>query len=132
VNRIVVLPLCAFYPRVGRLPGLDELAPEARIEELRRDATGLFWLGVVAAALFFHVTPILTVRRPVLAGALSPDDLDRHTAALAGHPIYLVRQLVMMLKLVGGLFWAASPEVRACIALPPYPPDPGTRRGGEA
>ena len=72
--------------------------------------------------------PILTVRRPWPAVFLDEEQLDEHAHRLATHPSYLLRQILMLLKLVGGMFWGQSPEIRERIALPAYPPDPGTRR----
>ena len=62
------------------------------------------------------------------AALLSPDDLDTHAFRIATTRVYAVRQIVVLLKLIGGVFWGESPEIRAFISLPPYGPDPGTRR----
>lgn len=128
VNELVRFALVAFFPREGDLPGLAELGVDDKIVALRRESTTLFWIGIVGAALFFQLTPILTVRRPWPAVFLTPEQLDRHAHGLASHPAYLVRQLVMLIKLTGGLFWGQSDEVRAFLRLPAYPEDPGTRR----
>ena len=128
MNELVRFAMVAFYPRQGDLPGLAELGVDDKIEALRRESTLLFWFGIVAAAFFFQVTPILTVRRPVPAAWLSEEQLDAHAHALATHPAYLIRQLIVLLKLMGGTFWGSSPEVRTFLHLPPYPADPGTRR----
>lgn len=128
VNELVRFALTSFFPRVDDLPGLAELGVEQKIADLRRDSTWLFWLGIAASSVFFQISPILTVRSLSLASWLSPEDLDRHANGLATSRLYLVRQLTMILKLVGGMFWGQSPEIRAFLQLPPYPPDPGTRR----
>jgi hypothetical protein len=128
VNELVRLALVAFYPRVDDMPGLADLGVEDRILALRRESTILFWTGIVAGAVFFQITPILTVHRPWPAAFLDEETLDAHAHRLATHPSYLVRQLVVLLKLVAGMFWGESPEVRAFLHLPPYPGDPGTRR----
>jgi hypothetical protein len=128
VDGLVRFALVAFFPRVDDLPGLAELGVDDKIAALRRESAWLFWLGVVLAAVFFQIAPIITIRRPYLAIWLSPEELDEHAHRLATTPVYLIRQIVVLLKLVGGLFWAQSPEIRAFIALPAYPPDPGTRR----
>lgn len=130
VNELVRFALVAFFPREGDLPGLEDLDVDSKIERLRRDSTWLFWIGVVGAALFFQVATLITVYRPWPAVLLDPDDLDRHAYKLATSPIYLVRQPAVLLKLVGGMFWAESPEIRATVGLPAYPPDPGSRRTG--
>lgn len=128
MNDLVRFALVAFFPREGDLPGLAELGIDDRVAELRRDATPLFWLGIVGAALFFQLSPILTVRRPFPAVWLTDEQLDAHAHGLATQRSYMIRQIVMLLKLVGGMFWGQSPQIRAMLALPPYPGDPGTRR----
>jgi hypothetical protein len=128
VNELVRFALTAYYPRVDDLPGLADLGVDEKITALRRESTPVFWVGIVLAALVFQLAPILTLRRPWLATSLTPEELDRHAHALTSHPWYLVRQMPLMLKLIGGIFWAQSPEIRSFVNLPPYPPDPGTRR----
>jgi hypothetical protein len=128
VNELVRFALVAYFPRDGRQPGLADLAVDEKIAALRRDSTVLFWIGLVGAAFFFQITPILTVRRPWPAVFLTEEQLDEHAHRLASHPSYLIRQILVLLKLIGGIFWAQSPEIRTKLALPAYPPDPGTRR----
>jgi hypothetical protein len=128
VNRLVRFAMVTFFPRVGALPGVAELAIDEKIAAFRRESTLLMWAGVAGGALLFQLTPVLTLRRPVLASWLSPDDLDAHAHKLSGHRIYLVRQAMFLLKMVGGMFWAGSDPIRASIDLPSYGRDPGTRR----
>ena len=128
VNELVRFAMVAYFPRVDDVPGLAELDAPAKIAELRRETTLLMWTGVVAAAVFFQLAPILTVRRPWPAALLTPEQLDEHAHLLASHPAYLVRQIITLLKLTGGILWGQSPEVRAMLELPAYEADPGTRR----
>lgn len=128
MNELVRFALVAFFPRVDDLPGLDELGVDEKIEGLRRESTWLFWLGVVGAAFFFQIAPVITIYRPWPAVFLDPDELDQHAYKLGTHRVYLIRQMAVLLKLVAGLFWGESPEIRAFIQLPPYAADPGTRR----
>lgn len=128
MNDLVRFALVAYFPREGELPGLAELGVDDKLATLRRETTPLFWLGLVLAALFFQLSPLLTVRRPWPAVWLSEEQLDRHASLLSAHPVYLVRQILTLLKLVGGLFWGQSPEIRAALALSAYPDDPATRR----
>lgn len=128
MNELVRFALVAFYPRVDDLPGLAELGVEEKIATLRRESTRLFWCGLVAAAVFFQLSPILTVRRPLPAVFLTEDQLDEHADRLATIPVYLIRQLIVLLKLTAGIFWGQSPELRAFLHLPAYGDDPGTRR----
>ena len=128
MNELVRFAMVAFFPRVGDLPGLANLGVDEKIAALRRESTRLFWTGIVAAAFFFQISPILTVRRPWPAAFLTEDQLDAHAHALATHPVYLIRQIIVLLKLMGGVFWGQSPEIRAFLSLPAYGEDPGTRR----
>ncbi len=88
-------------------------------------------LGLYAATLLFVLLPIWTVYTPLPSLLLSPSRLDRHANQLASSRIYLLRQLMLLLKTVGGLLWGADPEVRQALGLSPLGPDPGTCRGAE-
>ena len=130
MEALVCFALIAFFPREGDLPGLAELGVEAKIARLRRESTLLFWTGLVAAAIFFQLSPIATMRNaPGPRRCSRPSDLDTH-AYRTRHAtaLYVVRQIIVLLKLMGGVFWGESPEIRAFLSLPPYGPDPGTRR----
>ncbi len=130
MNEWVRFALVAFYPRVDDLPGLAELGVEDKIAALRRESTLLFWTGIVAAAVFFQLSPIVTLGIPLPAVWLTEDQLDRHAYKLATFPVYVIRQLVVLLKLMAGVFWGESKEIRAFIHLPAYGADPGTRQLG--
>ncbi len=131
MNELVRFALTAFFPREGDLPGLAELGVEDKIAALRRESTPLFWVGLVGASLFFQLSPILSVYRPLPAALLSEELLDAHAYALATSRFYFIRQIMVLLKLVAGMFWGQSPEIRAHLALPAYAADPGTRRTEE-
>ncbi|MEQ1569605.1 MAG: hypothetical protein ABMA64_28470 [Myxococcota bacterium] len=109
------------------LPG-SELGLSEFLTRFRRESTGLMWVGVVSSALLFTVCPLVTVYVPLPAPWLPARLLDRHAAAMADHPVYLVRQATFLLKMVAGLHWGARDEVRARHGLAPYPADPGTWR----
>lgn len=128
VNDLVRFALVAYFPREGDIPGLAEMDVDTKIAALRRESTWLFWLGLVGAAFFFQITPVLTLKLPIPAVWLDEEQLDLHAHKLTSHPSYLIRQILVLLKLVGGIFWGQSPEVRRALSLPAYPPDPGTRR----
>ena len=130
MNELVRFALVAFYPRVDDLPGLAELGVDEKIATMRRESTLLFWTGIVAASVFFQLSPILTVRRPWPAVFLTEDQLDEHANRLGTFPVYVIRQLIVLLKLMAGTFWGESPEIRAFLHLPPYAADPGTRQMG--
>jgi hypothetical protein len=128
LNALVRFAFVAFFPRSSSLPGLADLGVDEKIAVLRRESTPLFWTGIVLAAVFFQLSPILTVHRPLPAVLLSEDQLDAPANRIAAHPVYLVRQLIVLLKIMAGTFWGESPEIRAFLHLPAYGEDPGTRR----
>jgi hypothetical protein len=115
------------YPRT-QLPGMVDCNPAQHVARFKKESPGIVWLGTVAGALVFHLTPLLTVFVPLPAGLLPARLLDLHASRIAGTGIYLLRQAIFLLKVCAGLCWGADPKVRQAFALPPMPPDPGTWR----
>jgi hypothetical protein len=120
--------ITAILPRSDRFPGAAELDLAPFVAKFLRETTWLMWLAAVGSAVAFALSPVLTVYVPLPAFLLPAGLLDRHAAAMSEHRIYPVRQAAFLLKMIGGLHWAAHPEVRARLGLAPYPPDPGTWR----
>lgn len=120
--------MATFYPRSERFPGIEDMALDAYLARFKRECAPLMWAGFVLGTLFFHLTPLFTVFIPLPAFLLSEGARERHAQRLTGHPLYYVRQPVFLVKMVAGLLWGADPRVRAALALPPYPADPGTWR----
>jgi hypothetical protein len=120
--------IAILYPRIEGLPGAEDCDLSAFLEQFRRETIGLMWLGILAGAVVFHLTPVFTVLVPLPAFLLPPHLADRHAQRIAESRVYLVRQAIMLLKVPGGMAWGADPGVRAHLALPPLPPDPDTWR----
>lgn len=120
--------IIAMYPRTEALPGAEDCDIDAFLRRFRSETTFLMWLGVVAGAWVFHVTPLLTVFVPLPAFLLPSSLRDRHAYRITTTNLYLVRQAVFLLKLAAGLCWGGHPTVRARFSLPAYPEDPGTFR----
>jgi hypothetical protein len=120
--------IAAIFPRSGDIPGAAELGLAAFVTRFLRETTWLMWLAAAGSAVAFACAPLLTIWVPLPAFLLPARLLDRHAAAMAEHRIYPVRQAAFLLKMIGGLHWAAQPEVRTRFGLAPYPPDPGTWR----
>jgi hypothetical protein len=120
--------MCAFYPRTEDLPGLEDTGIDEFLRTMRRETTFLMWLGVLAGTFVYYCSPIITIYVPLPAFFLSRRLRDKHAYALGTHPIYLVRQTAMLVKLPAGLCWGRDAKVRAKFALPPLPPDPDTWR----
>lgn len=121
---LVRAALLILYPRIDGLPGLADTRLDEFLERFRREAPALMWVGVIAGALVFHLTPLFTVGVPLPAFWLPRATADRHAARLTQTPLYLVRQAVFLVKLVGGLAWGTDPEVRQRLGLTALPPEP--------
>ncbi len=121
---LVKQALVPFFPESDGLPGIAALDLDGFLDRYQREAAPLMRLGVLLGAVVFTVTPLFTVYRPVPSFWLSADTLDRHADRISSHPIYLVRQVVFLLKMVGGLCWGQHAATREKLALEPYPADP--------
>jgi len=125
---LIKFSMCAMMPRTEALPGIADTALDVFLRRLQKETIGLFWLGLALGTVVFMLTPLVTIGVPLPAFALSKSLLDRHTERILGHPVYLLRQAVFLLRVSAGLCWGADEGVRAHFALAPYPPDPGTFR----
>jgi hypothetical protein len=128
VRWFVRFALSAIMPTSGDLKGVSETALDPFLDRLAQDAPPLFRFGVVLASLFFCFSPIITIWIPLPAFALSKAQLRRHTEKASGHPVYLIRQITFLVKMVAGLCWSEDADVRARLGLEPLEPDPGTWR----
>ena len=70
----------------------------------------------------------IAARDAAIAARLSPEDRARHVDLVGSTENYQLRQLMFLLKMVAGMAWGQSPEVRQAMGLSPYPEDPGTWR----
>lgn len=125
---LVVSALRITFPSTPQLPGLDQIDPTPQVRLILAQSNWTLWAGTIGSALAFQLLPIATVYWPLPAGLLPRQVQDRHAHGMATHRWYGVRMIMMMIKTVGGLVWGAAPEVRARLAMPAYPPDPGTHR----
>ena len=125
---LIRFTMCALYPRTARLPGVADTALDEFLARFRRETTPMMWIGISLGALLFAITPLVTVGLPLPAFWLPKKKIDRHARKLANSSIYLVRQLVFLVKMMGGFCWGADPKVRQAFNLPVLPPDPGTLR----
>ena len=116
--------LSALYPRTADFPGIADTGLADFLPRFRRESAPLFRLGFYAAALLFVLTPILTVYLPVPSFLLPRRLLDRHADRITQLPLYPLRSLLLLLKVVAGLCWGAHPDVRARFGLAPLPADP--------
>ena len=122
--------MCALFPGAGSLPPLSATGVDAFLRRYRRESSLLLWTGLLLGSLVFTLTPLFTIGVPLPSFLLSGDALERHARKATALPIYVLRQAVLLVKMVGGLCWGSAPEVRKLFALRPYDPDPGTWREG--
>lgn len=127
-RKIVVRVLCTIFPDGERVPGLDPRRMARFLDTFLAESPPLLRLALHGSALAYLLSTPLTVGRLTPALWLGPRARDRHAQGVATHPLYLLRQAMLMLKTVGGLCWGADPTVRSRLGLAPYPPDPGSRR----
>jgi hypothetical protein len=124
VNLISKHVLSALYPRTEYFPGIADTDLDRFLVRFRHEAPGLMRLGLYVALFLFVVTPLITVYVPLPSFLLPRKLLDRHAERIATFPIYPLRSLMLLLKLIAGLCFGAHPLLRAQLALPPLPPDP--------
>jgi hypothetical protein len=119
------------YPRTEHFPGIAECGDTEFIARFRRETSFLLWLGVVAGTWLYVLTPVLTVYVPLPSFLLPAALRDRHAQRITSTRIYLLRQAIFVLKMVAGLCWGASADVRQKIGLSPYLPDTEGYRVGD-
>ena len=114
--------------RLFFFPGLDQVDVDAFLVNFSRDAPFLMRLALFLSVMVYIFSTPLTVFVPWPALWLPRGLRARHTARLASHPIYVVRQTMTMLKMIAGMAWGQDPAVRARLHLEAYEPDPATWR----
>ncbi|MGH7271802.1 MAG: hypothetical protein ACREJ3_15335, partial [Polyangiaceae bacterium] len=110
------------------LPGIGDTDLVAFLRKMRAEAEPLYWLGLVAGAVLFAASPLLTVGVPLPAFLLPRSLLEKHAERILSHSSYTIRQGVFLVRLSAGMCWGADPKVRACFALAPCGVDAGTFR----
>lgn len=129
MNWLVRFSMCALYPSIDEVGGVEKARVDEFLRDFRRDAPFLMRAGVVAGSLVFVASPAITIGVPAPAFVLPKAALDRHAEKASTHRLYYVRQSIFLVKLAAGLCWGANDEVRKKFGLEPYPSDPGSYRG---
>ena len=119
----------AIFPPTDTLPGVADTDIAPFLSQVRRQSPALMRVGLSLATFVFMISPLFTVYLPVPAFVLRGRLLERHTAKLLNSRSYLIRQVVYLLKMVGGLCWGEHAEVRKRFGRDPLPPDPQTWQG---
>jgi len=96
-----------------------DVAMVALFEDARASVPPRVALGLRVALWLVALAPLFTIGKLVTIGGLECLDRERVVLALLGSPFYFVRQLTMLLKAFGALFFlAAVPSVRDAIVRP--------------
>jgi hypothetical protein len=125
---LIKFAMRTMMPRSDALPGIADTDLDGFLRRMKKDADSLYWLGLVVGAVVFALSPLLTVYVPLPAFLLPRRLLERHCDRILSSPIYVLRQAVFLVRLSAGMCWGADEKVRACFALAPLGPDPGTFR----
>ncbi len=75
-------------------------------------------LGLRVAIWIVAFAPIFVLHRASTIHGLTPSERERVVGALMVSRIYAVRQLVVALKAIGAMLYAAAPAVRARMVAP--------------
>ena len=120
--------LITVMPASPELPGIEDTDLSGFLTRFHAEAHWLHRLGFFASALVFMLSPLITVGIPVPALFLNRRLRERHANRVADHPLYLMRQTMMILKTIGAMGWGMDARVRERLGVPIYGPDPGTWR----
>jgi hypothetical protein len=89
------------------------------LRDLMRDVPWKAALGVRLAIWLVALAPLFVVRRLATITQLGRADRERVVASLVASESYAIRSLVLVLKAVGALLYAADRGVRARMTPPP-------------
>lgn len=118
----------SIFPSSDNLAGIEETDLDAFLDQFNEEAPPVMRAAILACAAAYNVSTPVTIGLPVPAALLPKRLLDLHAQRAAYSRIYLLRQVVLLLKTVGGMCWGANPEIRSQLGLDAYAPDPGTWR----
>ena len=116
------------YPAAGPFKCITETSLDTMLDGYFKEAPPILTWGLRSAVLAYHLTPIFTIFVPLPAFLLTKRLATKHADRLARHPLYLFRSLVIPIKMVAGLAWAADTDNRKALGMAPLEHDPGTWR----
>lgn len=99
-----------------RLPhGAEAVDTVARFNEICESVPARVAFGLRAALWMIALAPVVVLLRLRTIAGLDAPAREKVVCALLASRVYLVRQLTLLLKAFGALFFVSSPEVRAAI-----------------
>lgn len=105
----------ALIPPHAKGPGLGALDLTAFWNELTFVAPPLLRLGLRVAVWMLTLSPLLLLGRVSLFPGLSDDEKDALLTRADSSRLFLLRQLVAVLKVVAGFAYFSDPRVRASL-----------------
>jgi acyl-CoA reductase-like NAD-dependent aldehyde dehydrogenase len=109
------LALEAIFPRSADARYAErtrEADVDQDLDELLRAAPAMTALGIRAAIVMYGLAPLVLLRRLATFDALTEDERIELAARLSRSPVYLVRQMSMLLKTSGALSLARTSHLR--------------------
>ncbi len=100
-------------PEQGFELGIVDMNVEQFVDETRARSPAITAFGIRFAIWFAALSPLFVIGRFATLAGLSQDDRERVMSALMMSPIYLVRQMVLILKATGALLYGGHPAIRA-------------------
>jgi len=125
---LIKFAMCTMMPRTQALPGIADTDLDGFLRKMKKESEPLYWTGLVLGAVIFALTPLITIGVPLPAFFLSRGLLEKHAERILAHPVYLLRQSALLVRLSAGMCWGADNAIRGRFNLPPYGSDPGTFR----
>jgi hypothetical protein len=129
INWLCYRALRDVLPGSATIPGLDACDLRGFVKRCNGEAPPLFKIALLASVFVWLAAPVWTIFVPLPAVLLPRSWNDKHLRSMAYSRVYILRQVVLMLKQTGGACWGADPAVRKAAGMKPYPPDPGTWKG---
>ncbi|MEZ4288286.1 MAG: hypothetical protein R3A47_09130 [Polyangiales bacterium] len=128
MRRLIKHAVTQLMPRTEQLPGAADTNLDDFIQNLHREAPFSLKLGLWIGTSIYVVWPIFTVGLPLPSFFLPSTLAELHAERVTKSQNYAARQLLFVVKMIGGFCWAADDNVRQAMGLPLLPPDPQTFR----
>jgi hypothetical protein len=114
-TRWAVAALGAIFPKNAHdkiALGVADLDVEGYLRDLLGRVSLRVALGLHAAIWIVALAPLFVIGRWATIASLPPDARETVVARLSSSPIYVVRQLTMLLKTLGAILFTGEPAVR--------------------
>ncbi len=118
-------------PSHDGMPGVADIQADLFLDDFGKHAHLLMRIGFRLAVLVYVFCPIFTIGVPLPANVLSKEKREAHLQAYSSSRSFLLSQTWLLIKMITGMCWGMSPEVRAYFGYQPYDPELGGFREGD-